>query len=149
MSGLAMFSLKYPSLLKFEQESHAKIEGNYFVALDASGYFSSHEIHCPSCCKKNLKDGTVTYYHQMLAAAMVHPNFKTVLPLALEPIIKQENASKNDCEHTAAKCLLVNLKKRHPHLKITVVLDGLYADITIVRLLFNVVLQMLMLKKYI
>ena len=62
------------------QEQRGKVLEQYryfdeycLAAIDASGYFSSNEIHCDSCCKKNHRDGTVTYYHQMLAAVMVHP----------------------------------------------------------------------------
>ena len=43
------------------------------VAIDASGYFSSHEIHCDSCCKKNHRDGAVTYYHLSRMTLVMHP----------------------------------------------------------------------------
>jgi hypothetical protein len=39
----------------------------------------------------------VTYYHQMFCAAIVHPDIKMVLPLAPEPIMKTDGATKNDC----------------------------------------------------
>ena len=39
------------------------------VPIDGTGYFSSHDVHCEQCCTlKNHRDGTKTYYHQMLAA---------------------------------------------------------------------------------
>jgi len=192
MSGIAMFGLKYPSLLSFDNDSHIESsplahnlhklyginqipsdtylrerldevdpqnlqkpinriiaqlqrgkvleqyqyhDGYCLVALDASGYFSSHEVHCDNCCEKHHRDGTVTYYHQMLAAVMVNPAYKTVFPLMIEPIQKQDGNKKNDCEHNAAKRLLKNLKTAHPHLKIIVTLDGLYADSSIISLL--------------
>lgn len=192
MSAMAMFSLKYPSLLSFESDSHkenlplahnlhklyginnipsdtylrerldeldpsflqktinriiAQLQrgkvleqyqydnGYSLVALDASGYFSSHQVHCDNCCEKHHRDGTITYYHQMLAAVMVNPAYKTVFPLMIEPIQKQDGNKKNDCEHNAAKRLLQNLRAAHPHLKMTIVLDGLYADGNIISLL--------------
>ena len=71
----------------------------------------------------------------MLAAVMVHPAYKTVFPLQLEAITKQDGATKNDCEHSAAKRLLIKLRTNHPHLKMLLVLDGLYADSSIIKLL--------------
>jgi len=103
-------------------------EKYYLVPIDGSGYFSSHEIHCASCCEKHHRDGGITYYHQMLAAVMVRPGYRSVFPLAIEPIQKEDGASKNDCEHNAASRLLKNLRSQHPHLNMVLVLDALYAD---------------------
>ena len=192
MGGVAMFGLKYPSLLKFDMEGRDKDsplthnlhnlygikqipsdtylrerldemnpqdlqkpinriiaqlhrgkvieqyqyhDDHCLIALDASGYFTSKEIHCENCCEKHHKDGTITFYHQMLTAVMVHPRYPTVFPIMIEPIQKQDGNSKNDCEHNAAKRLLENLRAAHPHLKIIVVMDGLYADGVIISLL--------------
>jgi hypothetical protein len=71
----------------------------------------------------------------MLAAVMVNPAYSTVFPMMIEPIQKQDGKTKNDCEHSAAKRLLENLRVAHPHLKMTVVMDGLYADSVMIRLL--------------
>jgi hypothetical protein len=48
-----------------------------------------------------------------------------VIPLAPEPIIKGDGATKNDCERNASKRLLSDLRREHPHLKVLVVEDGL------------------------
>jgi len=81
-----------------------KFVGHYVVSLDGSGYFSSSTIHCLNCLeRKNSKSGEITYHHQMLAGAIVHPHMTTVIPLAPEPIIKQDGEAKNDCERNAAK----------------------------------------------
>ena len=45
---------------------------------------------------------------------------KEVLPLAPEPILKEDGADKNDCERNAAK-RLVNDLAGHPHLKAIIV----------------------------
>jgi len=177
MSGYAMFSLKDPSLLAFEErrttdsnlQSIYGIErvpcdtqmriilddvepvsirpvfkdvfyqlqrtkeldkfrflgGSYLVALDGTGYFSSQEIHCPSCLQKvNKKTGEVTYYHQLLGAVIVHPNRREVIPLAPEPIIKQDGETKNDCERNAAKRFLAQLKQDYPHVSFTITEDA-------------------------
>ncbi len=44
------------------------------------------------------KNGEITYYQQMLGAAIVHPDFREVIPLAPEPIIKQEGQKKINVE---------------------------------------------------
>jgi hypothetical protein len=64
----------------------------------------------------------------MLGAVMMHPQEKTVIPLAPEPILKQDGTRKNDCERNAAKRLLESLRREHPHLKIIIVEDALSAN---------------------
>ena len=141
MSGLAVFGLKFPSLLKYDQNRHTLdrnllslyhitqppsdtymrerldelnprlirpvfkkmfaqlqrgkclegfefLEGCYLLALDGTGEFSSGNVCCPQCCKKEHKDGSVTYYHQMLGACIVHPDQSNVIPLCPEIIQK-------------------------------------------------------------
>ncbi len=182
MSGMAIFGMKYPSLLQFEQSQSedrvrhnlkslygvAKapsdtqlrqrldeveladlvevykspfklaqrhgvtkkfqvLDGYHPVAVDATGIFSSHEIHCQNCCVKNHKDGSKTYHHQILSAVMVNPGMKQVMPLISEPITKQDGATKNDCELNAAKRLYPALRSAHPKLKMLVIQDNLYA----------------------
>ena len=179
MSAFAMFSLKDPSLLAFdERRSDANLkalfgigqipsdtqmreildpldpehlrpsfgdvfrqlqrgkalepfefyDGCYLLSLDGTGYFSSQKIHCPSCQVKEHKNGTVTYEHQMLAAVIVHPDLKEVIPLAPEPIQKQDGSTKNDCERNAARRLLEKIRREHPRLKLIVVEDGLASN---------------------
>jgi hypothetical protein len=183
MSGLAVFGLKYPSLLKFDEErqeesvrhnlSHlygverapcdtqlreildpvdprqlrpaykalfaqlqrgkglapyAYLEGYYLLSIDGTGMFCSSTISCPECCIKHTRSGEVSYYHQLLGAVIVHPEQRVVIPLAPEPITRQDGASKNDCERNAAKRLLSALRREHPHLKLIAVEDGLASN---------------------
>jgi hypothetical protein len=100
----------------------------YLLSIDGTGYFSSHEIHCDSCCKKEHKDGSVTYYHQMLSAVIVHPDEKVVIPLAPEAIIKIDGEKKNDCERNAAKRLIPDIRKDHSQMKFIVIEDGLASN---------------------
>jgi hypothetical protein len=182
MSGLAIFGLKYPSLLQFDQgkaeaslahnlktlyqinhppsdtylrerldeiaphnirksfkrifsllqrgkhlEQFSYLDGHYLISVDGTGYFNSTQIHCDSCCVKTHRNGTKSYYHHMLGAVLVHPGYKEVIPLPTEPIEKQDGHNKNDCEQTAAIRLLNNIRREHPHLKMIVVEDSLYA----------------------
>ena len=104
-------------------------DGCYLVSMDGTGYFSSKKIHCKSCLqKKNSKTGEIAYHHQMLGAVVVHPGHKQVIPLAPEPIIKQDGDNKNDCERNAGKRLLQKIRNEHPNLKLIVVEDGLASN---------------------
>lgn len=189
MSAFAMFSLKDPSLLAFEErrndqnmrnlfgiarvpsdtqmreivdpvepqqlrplfndvfrqlqrgkalEPFVFYKGCYLLSLDGTGYFSSTSIHCDSCLEKvNKQTGEVTYQHQMLAAVLMHPDHREVIPLAPEPIEKQDGSEKNDCERNAAKRLLRRIRQEHPHLKLIVVEDGLASNAPHIRELQN------------
>jgi Transposase DDE domain len=166
MSGYAMFSLKYSSLLDFEQQTSMERENLHrvfgvnsmcsdaqlrrvldnqdpdflrklivskFKTLEKTGilkeyeykigskpylilscdgveHFSSKKVNCPCCLKKEHKDGTCTYHHNMLCSALVHPEKREVFLIQTEPIIQQDGATKNDCERNAAKRLQQNMK---------------------------------------
>jgi hypothetical protein len=102
---------------------------HYLVSLDGSGYFSSNKINCANClARKNSKTGEITYHHQMLAGAIVHPDMETVNPLAPEPIIKQDGEQKNDCERNAAKRFMVQLRADHPNEPFIITEDALSAN---------------------
>src|SRR5260370_10984441 len=64
----------------------------------------------------------------MLGAALIHPDFREVIPLMPEPIIKQDGTEKNDCERNAAKRFIAKLRQDHPHLKFIVTEDGLSSN---------------------
>lgn len=182
MSGLAVFGLKFPSLLQFDQGlnddvikhnlnalyhvkqapcdtsmrerldevdprflrpaftaifsllQRGKVLDDYkflnkylIIACDGTGMFSSPAIHCENCCEKHHKDGSITYYHQMLGAVVVHPDQREVFPLCPEPISKSDGSTKNDCEQNAMKRLLIDFQREHPHLEIIFTEDALSA----------------------
>jgi hypothetical protein len=104
------------------------VEGHHLLALDGTGYFSSQQIHCASCLETHHRGGTITYRHQMLGAALIHPDQRAVIPLMSEPIVKQDGTSKNDCERNAAKRLITKLRQDHPHLKLIVTEDSLSSN---------------------
>ena len=104
------------------------VEGHYLLALDGTGYFSSQEIHCDSCLEKHHRNGTVTYSHQMLGAALIHPDKREVIPLMPEPIVKQDGTEKNDCERNAAKRFVTKFRRDHPNLKVIVTEDSLSSN---------------------
>jgi hypothetical protein len=104
------------------------LDGYYLLALDGTGYFSSTTIHCDSCLHKVHRNGSVTYSHQMLGAAIIHPDVRAVIPLMPEPIGKHDGTDKNDCERNAAKRFLVKLRQDHPHLKFIITEDSLSSN---------------------
>jgi len=104
------------------------LDGHYLLSLDGTGYFSSQTIHCASCLQKTHRNGSVTYAHQMLGAAIVHPDGREVLPLMPEPIVNQDGTDKNDCERTAAKRFIAKWRQDHPHLKFIVTEDSLSSN---------------------
>lgn len=188
MSGLAVFGLKFPSLLQYDQnrktlddnlrdlyhinrppsdtylrerldeldpifvrpafkkifaelqrgkclEEFEFLDGSYLLSLDGTGEFSSSKVCCQQCCKKEYKDGSVTYYHQMLGACIVHPDKSNVIPLCPETIKNGDGSAKNDCERNAAKRFIENFKREHPHLKVVILGDGIASNAPYIRLL--------------
>src|SRR6266545_4740603 len=104
------------------------LDGHYLLALDGTGYFSSTTIHCASCLHTVHRNGSVTYAHQMLGAAIIHPDVRAVIPLMPEPIGQDDGTDKNDCERNAAKRFVVKLRQDHPHLKFIVTEDSLSSN---------------------
>jgi hypothetical protein len=180
MSGFAMFSLKDPSLLAFDErrrnngnlgrvygigrvpsdtqmraildpvdpdclrdqftaifrqlqrgkalEPMIFYEGCYLLSLDGTGSFSSEKLSSASCQIKKHRSGKVTYYQQVVGGAIVHPDFKEVIPLAPEMIIPQDGTKKNDCERNATKRMLAKVRQDHPHLGLIVIEDALSSN---------------------
>jgi Transposase DDE domain len=109
-------------------ETMVFVQGHYLLALDGTGYFSSTQIHCASCLEQHHRNGTVTYAHQLLGAALIHPDKREVIPLMPEPIVKPDGARKNDCERNAAKRFLTKFRQDHPHLQVIVTEDSLSSN---------------------
>jgi hypothetical protein len=191
MAALAMFGLKYPSLLQFDQSGsnqtlrtnlknlygvervpsdtqmreildpvapealrpafrqiHRELQrqkalesyrylGGYLMSVDGTGQFSSTAIKCEECCSRTLRNGTEQYYHQLLAAVIVHPEQKMVLPLFPEAITRQDGENKNDCERNAAKRLLPAIRVAFPKLPFIVLEDSLAANAPHLRMLME------------
>jgi hypothetical protein len=109
-------------------EDYVFLDGWYLVALDGVEYFCSHKVHCDNCMTRRHKNGDVSYYHQMLGAALVHPDFPEVIPLTPEPIQRTDGQQKNDCERNAARRWLKQFRQDHPHLRVIVTEDALSSN---------------------
>jgi hypothetical protein len=114
-------------------ETFRFLDEGYLLALDGTGYFSSEKVHCVHCMEKHHADGRVSYYHQTLGAAIVHPDHSAVLPLMPEPILKQDGETKNDCERNAARRFLEKFRMDHPTLPVVVIEDALSSNAPHVR----------------
>jgi hypothetical protein len=176
MAGLALYSLKDPSLLAFQRrasdpnlrsvfglkgipsdtqmraildevnpdkvrpafldifrvlqrgkvlEDYVYLEGCYLLAFDGVEYFCSKKVHCKHCMTRQHRNGETSYYHQMLGAVLIHPDFPEVIPLSPEPIQRQDGQQKNDCERNAGRRALRRFRQDHPHLRVIVVEDAL------------------------
>jgi hypothetical protein len=73
------------------------------VALDGTEHFCSRKIKCEQCSHRRRSDGGTEHFHALLAACLVAPGHKKVLPLPPEFIAPQDGAEKQDCERNAAK----------------------------------------------
>lgn len=105
----------------------AWLDGKYLLAIDGTGHFSSGKISCPHCCVKHRKSGD-EFYHQLLPAAIVHPDHNKALPLDFEPITHRDGATKNDCERNAAKRLLQSVRDQYPDRDFVVTEDALASN---------------------
>lgn len=107
-------------------ERYTFLDG-YLCLVDGTEIFNSEKIHCKNCCEKKHKDGRTTYHHQILGAVIAHPKCRQVIPLCPEPILKQDGVAKNDCERNACHRFLIELKREHPKLNLTICADALSA----------------------
>jgi len=94
--------------------SYELFGGYFYVPIDGTDYFSSQNVHCEKCLVTNHQTGTKTYRDKGLVATLVHPEQKEVFPLAIEAIVKQDGATKNDSELTATYRLLPSIKAAFP-----------------------------------
>jgi hypothetical protein len=116
-------------------DEYQYLDGHYLVSGDGTGLFESKSVHCDKCCEKEHRDGTKSYYHWSYGAAIVHPDKKTVIPLAPEQIMRGDGSDKNDCELNALKRLIVNLHAEHPRLKVIFIGDSIASKAPHVRLI--------------
>ena len=125
-------------------EGMTVLGGHCLLAADGTGIHSSKSVNCDRCCTKNHRDGTTTYQHQMFAGALMHPAVKAVFPFAPEMILRNDGASKNDCERNAAGRFFKDFRREHPHLKVIVVQDGLASNGPHIKLLRSLNLRFIL-----
>lgn len=102
------------------------LDRHYLISLDGTQTLSSERLHCQRCLHKVHASGRTTYSHQVLCAALVHPDQRQVLPLAPEPIQNHDGHKKQDCEINAGKRMLAKIRQAHPKLDIIILGDSLF-----------------------
>ncbi len=108
-------------------EQYRFMDSYYLISMDGTGYFSSDRISCPGCLRKESKKGKVSYEHQIVQAALMHPDMREVIPFAPEAVKNTDGSEKQDCEIKAGKRLIKKIRKSHHRLKIIIVADSLHS----------------------
>ena len=76
----AIFKHTFRHLQRSKILQHFQYNDFLPCAVDGSTYFSSKNIHCNSCLKKEHRGGDLSYSHQVLLAAAIHPDQKQAIP---------------------------------------------------------------------
>ena len=105
-------------------------DARYLVTLDGSGCFNSELVNCEHCLT-STSSGVTRYHHDILAATIVHPDKRQVLPLAPEFIRNSDGKGgkyhKQDCEINAGVRMLERLRADYPRMAAIIVADSLYS----------------------
>lgn len=108
-------------------EQYQLYRGAYLVSLDGTQYFTSSNVSCEHCLQKEHRSGEITFSHQVLQGAIVHPDIRQVIPLMVEDIRNEDGDTKQDCEINAGKRFVERLRKEHAQLDVIVLGDALYS----------------------
>ena len=104
------------------------LEGQLLAALDGTQYYSSSNIHCPNCLRRQTSKGQTLYYHTAITPVIVCPGRSEVIALPPELIMPQDGHDKQDCERVAGKRWIdQHAKQIAPH-GVTLLGDDLYSN---------------------
>ena len=125
-------------LIEKKRLTDAYVLGYIALASDGTGIFASTQYHCDQCLTQNHQDGTVIYMHNMLETKVLCAD-GMALSLMSEPIenLSDRNYNKQDCENKAFKRMVPRLKETFPRQPFVHLLDSLYAQAPIFKLLLN------------
>lgn len=113
------------------------LDNQVLLSLDGTEYYFSKKINCPDCNRRKHRNGSITYYHQVITPVIVSPKKQQVINLEPEFIRKQDGKTKQDCENAAVKrWLLRNPVDRYKN-QITLLGDDLYSRQPICELALN------------
>ena len=108
-------------------EQYQIFPGLYLCSMDGSQYFSSKNIHCEQCLTKEHRSAEITYSHQVVQGAFMHPDLRQVIPVMPEEISNTDGVTKQDCEKKAAKRFVAKVRQDHPQLGIIICGDALFS----------------------
>ena len=126
----------------FEKYEFIRLHGrpHYLLNGDGTGYFRSDKIKCDCCMEYHTtknNEPIIKFGHNMLGAAIVHPDCKEVFPLCPEPIFNADGSDKNDCEQNSFKRFIADFRREHPKLDVVINLDALFATEPPIRLMME------------
>ena len=114
-------------------DSYRYWEGHLICSIDGVQHDCSKKVKCNYCLVRKHRNGTESYSHSMLTAAVVCPDHREVFVVNNEPIIKQDGETKNDCERNAAKRLFSRLTDTFADQSVVYVMDALYACAPVIK----------------
>lgn len=97
------------------------------IALDGTQYHCSAKVHCPQCSSRARTGGKTEYFHTLVAASIVAPGHRRVVPLEPTFVTPQDGHEKQDCESRAARRWLASHGPRYARLNPVYLGDDLYA----------------------
>ena len=121
-------------LIRMKALDAARLQGQFVVLIDGSGYLVFHSRHCDDCLTQRHGETTL-YMHQVLEAKVLGPA-GTVISIASEFIDNHDVASApagagaeriKRIELKALRRLVEKLRIKFPQLRICLGGDGLYA----------------------
>jgi hypothetical protein len=119
-------------LVRMKALDEARLQGDFLVLIDGTGFLVFHERHCEHCLTRQCGEQTL-YLHQVLEAKLLGPG-GTVFSIASEfidnrdlkdtPADASTERRKQDCELKALPRLLGKMRSGFPQLRICLVGDG-------------------------
>lgn len=128
-------------LIRKKKFRHMLSQGRYLIAIDGTQKYKMGTCDDERYLRRKVGPNEYQYYSYVLEAVLIFSN-GMVLPLMSEFLentpeleaIDNEEEWKQDCELKAFYRLAKRLKERFPRLRITLLLDGLYANGPVLRL---------------
>jgi hypothetical protein len=117
-------------LVRMKALDHGRLMDYFLVVLDGTGQLHFDKRHCPHCLEQK-HEGHTLYFHNILEAKLVTPE-GLAISLDSEFIENSDpKTDKQDCELKAFARIAERLKKNFPQLQFCLLLDGLFANGTV------------------
>lgn len=123
-------------LIRMKALDAFRLYGYFPIAIDGSQICTFEHEPWPGCPHRNLSNGSVQYFSYVLDAKLVTP-CGMALTLATEMLSNEGNEvfDKQDCELKAFPRLIEKLLRQFPRTQLCLLLDSLYANQNVIRLI--------------
>jgi hypothetical protein len=123
-------------LIRMKALDPFRLLGYFPIAVDGSQICTFEHEPWPGCPHRELSNGSTQYFAYVLDAKLVTP-CGMALSLATEMLTNEGNDAfdKQDCERKAFPRLFEKLHASFPRTPLCLLLDGLYADQNVIRLI--------------